>query len=220
MEAEYRLIRRLISDEVLVLDGTHLMNDTCKSGWNRKEMFIVRYQVFFRHQRKTTSSVHVAGLPAVFLCECMQIASVPDASSRCWIYCYFYFLFNLYSWFSSWSIHLVGVLEISSAVPRTSVYWGILLRLVRKVTVKLNYAQSHEHVRGSGGITPHNLNLNISCRWVVSFTTRPLYLGERFFRYPLEGRLGVSQSRYGHCGREKNHCFCQEWNPDCESSTP
>jgi hypothetical protein len=37
---------------------------------------------------------------------------------------------------------------------------------------------------------------------VVSFTPRPLYTGGKRSRYPLERRLGESQSRSGHRGEE------------------
>jgi hypothetical protein len=48
------------------------------------------------------------------------------------------------------------------------------------------------------------LDLDTSWRWVVSFTTRPLYHGGKSTRYPLHRRLGGSQSQFGRCGEEKN----------------
>jgi hypothetical protein len=52
----------------------------------------------------------------------------------------------------------------------------------KKVKLSLcltNQAQRHEGVWGSGYINPRVLDLGTSWRWVVSFTPRPLYRGER-----------------------------------------
>jgi hypothetical protein len=51
---------------------------------------------------------------------------------------------------------------------------------------------------GSGCIDPHFLDLGTSWRWVVSFTSRPLYP-----RYPVNRRLGGPHSRSGRRGKEK-----------------
>jgi hypothetical protein len=53
-----------------------------------------------------------------------------------------------------------------------------------QVKVKLflcltNQALRHEGVWGSGCIDPHFLDIGTTWRWVVSFTPRPLYPGER-----------------------------------------
>jgi hypothetical protein len=68
-----------------------------------------------------------------------------------------------------------------------------------KVVSVLNYAPRHER---SGGIAPRILDL--STRWMVSFTTRPLYLQGKSPSYPLDRRLGVPQSRFGRGDEEKN----------------
>jgi hypothetical protein len=60
----------------------------------------------------------------------------------------------------------------------------------------INYTLRHEGVWGSGCMDPHFLDLGTSWRWVVSFTTRPLYPW-----YPLDRRLGGPQSRSGRCGK-------------------
>jgi hypothetical protein len=49
---------------------------------------------------------------------------------------------------------------------------------------------------GSGGIAPRILDFGATWRWVVIFTTRPLY--------PLDRRLGGLQSQSGRDGEEKN----------------
>jgi hypothetical protein len=41
-------------------------------------------------------------------------------------------------------------------------------------------------------------------RWVVSFTLQPFYPQGKSTRYPLNRRLGGSQSQSGHGGEEKN----------------
>jgi hypothetical protein len=58
--------------------------------------------------------------------------------------------------------------------------------------------------RGSGGIAPRILDLGARWRWVVSFMPRPLYPQGKGPWYPLDRRLGGSQSRSGRGGEEKN----------------
>jgi hypothetical protein len=55
-----------------------------------------------------------------------------------------------------------------------------------------------------GGIAPRILDLGIRWSWVVSFTPRPLYSQGKSPWYPLDRRLGGSQSRSGRGGDEKN----------------
>jgi hypothetical protein len=55
---------------------------------------------------------------------------------------------------------------------------------------------------GSGGIYPHILDLGARCRWVVSFTPRPLYPQGKSPWYPLDRRLGGAQSRSGQGGEQ------------------
>jgi hypothetical protein len=56
---------------------------------------------------------------------------------------------------------------------------------------------------GSGVTAPHNLNLSTRWRWVVSFMPWSLYL-----QYPLNRKLGGSQSQSWHSSEEKIH-HCQ-----------
>jgi hypothetical protein len=53
-------------------------------------------------------------------------------------------------------------------------------------------------------IIPRILDLGTRLRWVVSFTHRPLYPQGKNTWYPLDRRLGGSQSRSGRSGEEKN----------------
>jgi hypothetical protein len=56
----------------------------------------------------------------------------------------------------------------------------------------------------SGGIAPSILDLGTRWRWVVSFTHRPLFPQGKNPSYPLDRRLGGTQSRSGRGGEEKN----------------
>jgi len=67
------------------------------------------------------------------------------------------------------------------------------------IQLKLSLCLTKHHAiktSGSGGIAPpHILNLVSRWRWVVSFTTRPLYLQAKILRYALDRRLGGTHSR-------------------------
>jgi hypothetical protein len=56
------------------------------------------------------------------------------------------------------------------------------------------------------------LALGSRLRWVVSFTSLPLYPQENSLRYPLDTRLGGAQSRSGRYGEKKNLSPCRESN--------
>jgi hypothetical protein len=77
-----------------------------------------------------------------------------------------------------------------------------------KGNVKLSLCLTKHHAMktywGSGGIAPHILDLGTRCRWVISFTPRPLYPQGKSPWYPLDRRLGGPQSRSGRGGEEKN----------------
>jgi hypothetical protein len=57
---------------------------------------------------------------------------------------------------------------------------------------------------GSEGIAPRTLNLGIRLRWVVNFTSQPLYPQRKSRWYTLDRRLGGPQSWSGR-GDEKNY---------------
>jgi hypothetical protein len=57
---------------------------------------------------------------------------------------------------------------------------------------------------GSGSIAARILDLGTRWRWVVSLTPRLLYAQGNSPWYPLDRRLGGSQSRSGRGGEEKN----------------
>jgi hypothetical protein len=67
----------------------------------------------------------------------------------------------------------------------------------------------------NGGIALCILNLGTTWRWVVSFMPRPLYPQGKSPWYPLDRRLGGSQSRSGGVDEEKecHHDPCQKSNP-------
>jgi hypothetical protein len=54
-----------------------------------------------------------------------------------------------------------------------------------KIVPVLNSAPRHEGIRGSGGIVPRILNVDIKWRRVVTFKHRPLYQKGKSLRYPL-----------------------------------
>jgi hypothetical protein len=69
-------------------------------------------------------------------------------------------------------------------------------------TIKKNTAALSESnfMQNGGDIDPHILDLGTGWRSVVNFTARPLYsLGNRLL-YPLDRRLGGTQSRSGRYG--------------------
>jgi hypothetical protein len=51
---------------------------------------------------------------------------------------------------------------------------------------------------GSESIAPHSLDLSTRWGWVVSFMPQPLYPQEKSPWYPMDRRLGGSQSWSGH----------------------
>jgi hypothetical protein len=77
-----------------------------------------------------------------------------------------------------------------------------------EVKVKLSLCLTKHHAMktyyGSGGIASRILDLGTRWRWVVSFTSRPLYPQGKSPRYPLDRKLGGPQSRSGRGGQEKN----------------
>jgi hypothetical protein len=75
---------------------------------------------------------------------------------------------------------------------------------IGKVPLCLTKHHAMEAYWGSGGTAPRILDLDTRWRWVVSFTTRPLYLQGKSTWYPLDSRLGGPQSRSGRGGKEKN----------------
>jgi hypothetical protein len=66
-----------------------------------------------------------------------------------------------------------------------------------------NWAPRHGGLLASGGIAPR-IDLGTGWRWVVSSTPRPLYRRVADPQYPLDRRLGGSQSRSGRGGEETN----------------
>jgi hypothetical protein len=73
---------------------------------------------------------------------------------------------------------------------------------------------------GSGRIKPRIVDLGTSWRWVVSFTSQPLYPLWKSPRYPLDGRLGGPQNRSGLREEEKNLAPNITQTTSLRSSTP
>jgi len=77
---------------------------------------------------------------------------------------------------------------------------------LRTMTQNCIYCIKHQAEKmywRSGGITSCILNLGTRCRWVVSFTPRPLCPLEKIFWYPFDRSVGAPQSRSGRGGEEK-----------------
>jgi len=68
---------------------------------------------------------------------------------------------------------------------------------------------------GCGGTAPQ-INLGTWWKWVINFMPWALCSW-----YPLNRKLGGSQSQSGHSGEKKQtlHCSCQESNPSCPAHT-
>jgi hypothetical protein len=96
--------------------------------------------------------------------------------------------------------------EISLTLPH-SVICCYLSRKSKGKVVPVLFLTDHHVMKAywvSGCIAPRILDLGTRWRWVVSFTTRPLYSQGKSRWYPLYRRLGGTQSRSGSGGEEKN----------------
>jgi hypothetical protein len=77
-----------------------------------------------------------------------------------------------------------------------------------------------EGIWGSGCIDPYFIDLSTSWRWVVSFTSRPLYpQGDRPW-YRLDRRLSGPQSWSGQRGEENILDPTWTWTLNPQSSSP
>jgi hypothetical protein len=80
--------------------------------------------------------------------------------------------------------------------------------VVTQGNVQLSLCLTKHHAMktywGNGGTAPCILDLGTTWRWVVSFTSRPLYPQGKYPWYPLDRKLGEPQSRSGRGGEEKN----------------
>jgi hypothetical protein len=76
-----------------------------------------------------------------------------------------------------------------------------------------------ENVWGSGCTDPRILDLGTSWRWVVCFTSRPLYPRRKISRNPLDRRLGGLQNRSGR-REEKNLAPTGTRTPIARPSSP
>jgi hypothetical protein len=65
-----------------------------------------------------------------------------------------------------------------------------------KVVPAHNYTLCHKGIWGSGGISPHILNLSISWRWMICFVSLQPY-PEEWISLPLDSSVHGSQSWFG-----------------------
>jgi hypothetical protein len=72
----------------------------------------------------------------------------------------------------------------------------------------------HDSTRETGGTAALTLNPGTRRRWVVSFTSRPLYPRGKRSRFPLNTRLSRHLCRSERFGRRKIPCLRQESSHD------
>jgi hypothetical protein len=63
------------------------------------------------------------------------------------------------------------------------------------------------------------LNLETRWRWVISFTSQPLFLRGKSLRYPFD-RLGGPQRGSERCEEKKISYYCRKSNPDSSAVHP
>jgi hypothetical protein len=78
-----------------------------------------------------------------------------------------------------------------------------LVDIHSKIVSVLNYATCREDVWGNGGTAPRIVNFGTRWRGMISFTLLPLYLRVKSPWYPLDRRLGGTQSRSGRGGEDR-----------------
>jgi hypothetical protein len=98
---------------------------------------------------------------------------------------------------------LLPKISHASAVPLDGVTVKGKVKVKVKLSLCFNWAPHHEGVFGSGSIAPHILYLGTRCRWVVSFNPWAFYPQGNSPWYPLDRRLGGTQSWSGRGGEEK-----------------
>jgi hypothetical protein len=82
-----------------------------------------------------------------------------------------------------------------------------------KLSLCFNWVPYHEGVLSSEGKAPCTLDLGTRWRWVISFTSLPIYPQGKSSWCPLDRRLGGPQCRSGLSGVEKNSSLCWDSNP-------
>jgi len=89
----------------------------------------------------------------------------------------------------------------------------IYLKIHSKIVPMLSQAPHRKDVWEVGGTAPH-INFGIRWMWMVSFTSRRLYLWQNWSRYPRRN-LSWTQSPCERGDEEKNPSTCRETNPGC-----
>jgi hypothetical protein len=134
-------------------------------------------------------------------CAPRRVIIAPDGDDF-WTVLFSYIVYvNVQKW------HFV-LLKRNYALQRILIVvnWFVNTGKGKKLTLCLCLTKDHamKMYWGSGGIAPRIFDLSTRWRWVVSFTTRPLYPQRKNPRYPLDRRLGGPRSRSGCSGEEKN----------------
>jgi hypothetical protein len=90
-----------------------------------------------------------------------------------------------------------------------------------KVSLCFNLAPRNEDLLRSGGIAPRILDLGTRCRWVVSFTPRPLYPQGKNPWCILDRRLGgAPETVWTRWWREKFRAPPGTRSPDHQTRSP
>jgi hypothetical protein len=95
-------------------------------------------------------------------------------------------------------LHIQNFENFKSESSKVSVSLAVSSAVIHLTSFWMSWDKVH---RGTAPCIP---NFRIGWRWVVSFMSQPLYPWGKIPWYPLDRKLGASQSQSGHCGEEKN----------------
>jgi hypothetical protein len=99
--------------------------------------------------------------------------------------------------------------------PTRNRYKLLKCKKVKLSLCLINSALCHENIWGSGCIDPRILDLGTSWSWVISFTSRPLYPGERV---PGNHRTGGWVGSWTGLDDEEKRKPCSYWDSNSDHS--
>jgi hypothetical protein len=86
--------------------------------------------------------------------------------------------------------------------------------LVKSEVVRVHNEGLNHDVWGTGGVDPHNVNLDARWRLVITFTLRPLYPRRKICRCLFCRWFGEYKSRSWRCGEKINLFPIGKWSTD------
>lgn len=99
-------------------------------------------------------------------------------------------------WLLIWKQYCTSVHAIIPKLKEKFRKTGVVVCcIIQKLEEIKSVCARHEAYKGSRGLVPLILYLSTRCRWVVSLMPRPHFRQGRTLPYPLNRRLGRSQSR-------------------------